>query len=182
MPFGPLFWPSLGLSLLKPRLVQDRVPVSLHYFTIPFGELIGERLYTAIAMNTLVSMRELAGEWIFADALEPQTPEQSDAYVRDILTRRDSYLSKPRPVPRWLVGGILRARARVNRFLDRCADDVCREEPAIVGFTSVFQQHTASLALAARVKARRPGHADRVWRRQLRRRDGRRNAPPVRLG
>jgi ribosomal peptide maturation radical SAM protein 1 len=157
MPFGPLFWPSLGLSLLKPRLVQDRVPVSLHYFTIPFGELIGERLYTAIAMNTLVSMRELAGEWIFADALEPQTPEQSAAYVRDILTRRDSYLSKPRPVPRWLVGGILRARARVNRFLDRCADDVCREEPAIVGFTSVFQQHTASLALAARVKARRPG-------------------------
>jgi hypothetical protein len=41
MPFGPLFWPSLGLSLLKPPLVGRGVSVSIKYFTIPFAERIG---------------------------------------------------------------------------------------------------------------------------------------------
>jgi ribosomal peptide maturation radical SAM protein 1 len=43
--------------------------------------------------------------------------------------------------------------------LGDCADAVIRERPRIVGFTSVFQQHTGSLALAKRLKEAAPD----VW-------------------
>src|SRR5207244_4488072 len=38
----------------------------------------------------------------------------------------------------------------------RCLAEIVDARPAIVGFTSVFQQHVASLALARRLKTARP--------------------------
>jgi ribosomal peptide maturation radical SAM protein 1 len=156
MPFGPLFWPSLGLSLLKPPLVERGISVSIKYFTIPFAERIGESLYSTIAMSSRVGMREQAGEWIFSHALAAQTSEQVERYVEEILRRRDGYLVKRAAASPSLIAGILRARTCVDPFLDRCADDIQAEHPSIVGFTSIFQQHVASLALARRVKDRLP--------------------------
>lgn len=156
MPFGPLFWPSLGLSLLKPPLVTRGVSVAIKYFTIPFAERIGESLYSTIAMSSRVGMREQAGEWIFSHALVEQTTEQVDRYVEEILRQREGYLVKRAAAPPSLVAAILRARTRVDSFLERCADAIQAEHPCIVGFTTVFQQHVASLALARRVKARLP--------------------------
>ena len=101
-------------------------------------------------------MREQAGEWIFSHALAEQTNEQVERYVEEILQRRDGYLVKRAAASPSLIAGILRARTRVHRFLDRCADDIQAERPSIVGFTSIFQQHVASLALARRVKERLP--------------------------
>jgi ribosomal peptide maturation radical SAM protein 1 len=154
MPFGPLFWPSLGLSLLKPPLLERGVSVSIKYFTIPFAERIGERLYSTIAMSDRIGMREQAGEWIFSHALAEQTDEQVERYVEEVLRRREGYLVGRQAASPKLIAGILRARTRVDRFLDQCADDIEAEQPSIVGFTSVFQQHVASLALARRVKER----------------------------
>ena len=51
---------------------------------------------------------------------------------------------------------MLRTRERVDLFLASCLELVLAESPRIVGFTSVFQQHTASLALAKRVKNASP--------------------------
>jgi ribosomal peptide maturation radical SAM protein 1 len=156
MPFGPLFWPSLGLSLLKPPLVERGISVSIKYFTIPFAERVGESLYSTIAMSNRIGMREQAGEWIFSHALAEQTSEQVERYVEEILKRRDGYLVKRAAASPALIAGILRARTRVHPFLDRCADDIVAEQPSIVGFTSIFQQHVASLALARRIKDRLP--------------------------
>lgn len=156
MPFGPLFWPSLGLSLLKPPLVERGISVSIKYFTIPFAERIGESLYSTIAMSSRIGMREQAGEWIFSHALAEQSDEQVERYVEEILRRRDGYLVKRAAASPALIAGILRARTRVHPFLDRCVDDIVAEQPSIVGFTSIFQQHVASLALARRIKDRLP--------------------------
>jgi ribosomal peptide maturation radical SAM protein 1 len=43
-------------------------------------------------------------------------------------------------------------RAHVEAFLDACLAEIVGARPRLVGFTSLFQQHTASLALARRVK------------------------------
>jgi len=51
---------------------------------------------------------------------------------------------------------LLRARERVDSFLDKCLEMLMRDRPSVVGFTSIFQQHTASLALARRLKHARP--------------------------
>jgi radical SAM superfamily enzyme YgiQ (UPF0313 family) len=50
----------------------------------------------------------------------------------------------------------VRARALVAPFLDWCVDQVRRRSPRIVGLTSSFQQHAASLVLAKRLKAALP--------------------------
>ena len=49
---------------------------------------------------------------------------------------------------------LLRARDQVDGFLDRCLETILRNQPKIVGLTSVFQH--ASLSLAKRIKLARP--------------------------
>ena len=156
MPFGPLHWPSLGLSLLQPQLASRGVSSTIRYFTIRFAERIGERLYSTIAMSERMSMREQAGEWIFSHALADQTAEQAERYVEEILQKRSGYITKKAAIPGWLIDGMRRARTRVGPFIERCLDEIEEAKPAIVGFTSVFQQHVASLVLAKQIKARWP--------------------------
>ena len=47
---------------------------------------------------------------------------------------------------------MLLAREQVDGFLEWCREDILRARPRVVGFTSTFQQHVASLALARLVK------------------------------
>ena len=37
MPFGPVFSPSIGLSLLKAGLAAQQIHAAIRYFTIPFA-------------------------------------------------------------------------------------------------------------------------------------------------
>src|SRR5207248_5168134 len=107
------------------------------------------RFYHGLAAEGRPSIEDLAGEWMFSHALfdEAALPH---GYVDDILGRRVTWTSNDGlpPVPPSFVSRLLRARSRVPRFLEWCLAEVLRAQPAIVGFTSVFQQHVASLALA----------------------------------
>ncbi len=159
MPFGPEMSPSLGLSLLKASLARRGVPSRVLYFTLRFAEALGVGFYTQLSTDGTRSIRELAGEWLFRDALFGRTPRGERRYVDEVLVGRSVWpvRSLARPVPASFVERLLRARARVEPFLDACLEAVLAERPRVVGFTSVFQQHVASLALARRVKAAAPG-------------------------
>jgi len=157
MPFGPLFSPSIALSLLKSALTRDGIDSRIHYFTIRFAERVSSRFYLNIAGGIRPSMTKLAGEWIFSAALSDMSKEDEEAYVETVLLRQPPATSVALRRPtRARVAGILRARDLARAFVDECADEVLRDEPPIVGFTSVFQQQTASLALAKRIKQLRP--------------------------
>jgi ribosomal peptide maturation radical SAM protein 1 len=147
MPFGPLFTPSLGLTLLQAGLTRSGISSRLHYFTLPFAELTGASFYSSIASEGDPFTTALAGEWIFSAALAPQTPREARAYVDEVLEcdRRDPFVQR-----------LFRARDRVEGFLDRCLQTILRDRPKIVGLTSVFQQHAASLSLARRIKLADP--------------------------
>ena len=41
MPFGNVFAPSIGLSLLKAELATQGVSACIRYFSIRFAELVG---------------------------------------------------------------------------------------------------------------------------------------------
>lgn len=157
MPFGPLFSPSIALSLLKSALTRDGIDSHIHYFTVRFAELVGSKFYLNVSGGIRPSMTKLAGEWIFNAALFDSTIEDEERYVETILKRRPPATSVAvRRTTRAQVEEILRARRLTIDFINACADDLLRDEPRIVGFTSVFQQQTASLALAKRIKALRP--------------------------
>jgi ribosomal peptide maturation radical SAM protein 1 len=156
MPFGPVFSPSLGLSLLQASLRRHHISSVIRYFSIRFAELIGQHTYCGIESGERPPVVDLAGDWIFARALTPAA-SPDDAYVDGILRRRtaSSGVAAP-PVSDATIRRILAARDRVEPFLAWCVDEVVAAGPRVVGFTSVFQQHVASLVLAKRIKEALP--------------------------
>ena len=157
MPFGHMFAPSIGLSLLKAELAAQGMTAACRYFSIAFAELIGRVLYEGISSQSQPTVEDLTGEWIFAEALFG-TSARSEAYIEEILQRRVTWTTNDmaRPASSTLIKGILRARARAHDFLQSCLEDLVRARPKLVGFTSMFQQHVASLALARLVKQSLP--------------------------
>jgi ribosomal peptide maturation radical SAM protein 1 len=155
MPFDSPFQPSIGLSLLKAALAPLAIPVQILYLTLRFAERIGTSTYAEIVRLTS-SVRDLAGDWVFAAALFDSTRLDEAAYVNDILRRgwpaRDSKAAREAFIDR-----LLDVRAQVDSFLDESVEHIASCRPRLVGFTSVFQQQVASLALAKRLKEKFPG-------------------------
>ena len=147
MPFGPVFSPSIGLSLLKAGLAREGIGASLHYFTIRFAEAVGQAFYRGVADRGRPALEDLPGEWLFNRALFETTAADDERYVEELLR---GYYSDA------LIARVLRARELVDAFLNDCLESILRENPRLVGFTSIFQQHAASLALARRLKRTRP--------------------------
>lgn len=154
MPFGTVMRPSIGLTLVKGALSRRGISSTIRYFSIRFAELLGWTAYAEIADGTGASLTDLPGEWIFNRALFDVTSADERSYVDTIL--RGGAAGARTGIRRQALDRILRARSRVDRFLDWCFDEVMRDRPPVVGFTSTFQQHVASLALARRIKERHP--------------------------
>src|SRR5262249_17146917 len=157
-PFGPLLSPSLGLSLLQPQVRARGIACRVEYLTLRYGERIGQSLYFKIALEHRAMARAFVGEWIFSRALFDWPEEHGERYITDLLLKPPSSLGRhPTPRPRRAdLGAIRAARAAAPAVVDEWADAVVSERPRIVGFSSVFQQHCASLALAKRIKALAP--------------------------
>lgn len=163
MPFASAMAPSIGLSLLKAGLTRVGVECRIRYFSILFAEMLGENAYWNVtrlpeSMEGGLSGREMAGEWIFAEALNGKDPGADARYVEEILRVRGAQVNTTvvNPVRQEVIDELFGARTQVDAFLDRCCDELAAERPRIVGFTSVFQQQIASLALAKRLKDRLP--------------------------
>src|SRR4029078_9998365 len=94
----------------------------------------------------------LVGDWIFRRALFGPD-EDNDAGYLYLLREPDRYhdgLADER------VDDIQAIREDVESFLAECVERVLECEPRVIGFTSSFQQHVASLALAQRLRVARP--------------------------
>jgi ribosomal peptide maturation radical SAM protein 1 len=155
MPFGPLTLPSIGLTLLKNILAGHGVASKIHYLTIPYSRMIGPAVYARVA-NGKPTVSHLIGEWIFSAALFDQSEDQERAYVSQLL-RGGVNPGTPEDEQRFIeseefIQAVLSARAALPGFLDYCVGIIMPDKPRIVGFTSVFQQQLASLALAKRIK------------------------------
>ena len=159
MPFGPLMSPSLALSLLQPQVDARGLTSRSEYFTLGFAERIGEPLYCKITNELRAFTRAFVGEWIFSHALYDWDAEHDERYINEVLLPPPSWLGRnnTRPPTRGEVRGLFDARDKAAAYVDWCADRVLEMPPKVVGFTSVFQQQLASLALAKRLKARMPG-------------------------
>ncbi|HWW60267.1 MAG TPA: RiPP maturation radical SAM C-methyltransferase [Thermoanaerobaculia bacterium] len=154
MPFGPVFQPSIALSLLRSGLTRIGIGSRTFYFSVDYAERIGLRLYAGISHFGRPPLMKLAGEWIFSGAVFGTSAEAEERYVNDVLRkRRTDYRRAPRPVSEALVRTVVAARHGADTFIDECAKRVADENPRIVGLTSVFHQHLASLAIAKRLKA-----------------------------
>jgi ribosomal peptide maturation radical SAM protein 1 len=160
MPFGNLMSPSIGLGLLKGALTREGIPSKTFHFGLRFAELIGDENYTRIYGRT--HTEHLAGEFIFSPSLfGEQRCADIEQYVRDVLNHRaggsTDNLSYSEAGLENLKNIIVVARGKVEDFLQECLESIVTLQPRVVGFTSLFHQHIASLCLARLIKQHLPG-------------------------
>lgn len=151
MPFGPLNMPSIGLSLLQACLKDKGVASQCLYLTIPFAKAIGTDLYNEITSGKPDSA-DMLGEWIFAETLSPGRTDP-DAYLKNVLHAGGRKAAADIDA---IFARALGARDQAAAFIERCAREIPWGQYRVIGFTSIFQQNVASLALAKRIKAAHP--------------------------
>ncbi|HEU4325058.1 MAG TPA: RiPP maturation radical SAM C-methyltransferase [Roseiflexaceae bacterium] len=146
MPFGPLFQPSIGLSLIQASLSDRGINSSIRYGTIDFASNINPSVYTAIANGAPITYA-LLGEWLFRDALFGPSDDHGEGYVDNVLACH---------ADKAFVNRMLEIQPLATQFAERYASELIALRPRVIGFTSVFQQHIASLSVAKRVKESLP--------------------------
>ena len=153
LPFGMLESPSLGLGILQARLLRDGIAASTRHFTLDYARRIGTETYRRLAAG-FPSTTDLLGEWIFSHAIAPKSPKRRNSYL-DALFGEAAGLPEasgqihPRELARFLADD-------AARFADEVAAEILEQKPRIVGFTSVFQQNCASIAVAIRLRELSP--------------------------
>lgn len=147
MPFGPSDRPSLGLSLLAQCLNDAGISARVLYPNLDFERRIGAELYNDFGYELA---RIQAGEWLFSRFLEPvgEPADYIAAMGRGRIGRKPAFKRLPKILP-----GLL---AQTAALLEEWLATIGQLRPRVVGLSSCYQQHTASLALAQRIKQASP--------------------------
>jgi ribosomal peptide maturation radical SAM protein 1 len=150
MPFAEVQRPSIALGLLQAALAGTPIGCAAVYANFDFAEAIGLVAYEAMQS---APTDHLLGEWCFAGLLFPECPQRDEEYLNLVLEVRyqtfPASLERRKELARWV-------RAQSTHHIERVARRIVARGPRIVGCSSVFQQHCASLALLKRVRELSP--------------------------
>jgi ribosomal peptide maturation radical SAM protein 1 len=146
MPFAMANRPPLGISTLKAALTIRGIRCDVHHFNLVLAHWIGPDLYQQISDRA--SHMVFAGEWLFAQELFGRMHIGDVEYLEHIGTHLG--------VSSALIDTFVSLRPFIGPFLDHCERSVDWSRYRIVGFTSMFEQNLATLALASRIKRRFP--------------------------
>ena len=145
MPFAEVQRPSIALGLLHASLANTGIQSEVVYANFGLAERIGLVAYQAMQS---APTDHLLGEWCFASRLFPTTEASDDEYLNLVLEVRctgfPAELEQRKDQMLWV-------RRQCATFVDWLAGVIVAREPKIVGCSSVFQQHCASLALLKRI-------------------------------
>lgn len=129
MPFAAVQRPSIALGTLQALLLREGIACRTHYANLTFAAEVGTRAYAA--------WEEAVGDALFSHLLFPgYAPAGFDAWVGRRL------------VP----GEFQSAREQAARLVDETAAKILAMGARVVGCTSMYWQHTASLALLQRIR------------------------------
>lgn len=154
MPYADLRAPSLGLGLLQAALRQEGLAARVIHANLDFAEVTG----LAMQEQVMKAGRWLLGEWSFARAAFPEHARRDQEYL-DFLYQRwvMRYPPRARRIKRtYFHERALGLREQAEAFLDDLAERLLDLEPRVVGCSSTFQQHVASLALLRRLREKDP--------------------------
>jgi ribosomal peptide maturation radical SAM protein 1 len=149
----------MALGLLKGILVRDGIRTVVANANLWFAERTGLDLYALCAERVPVFL--LTGEWTFAAAAFPGHQDRDGEYlagVRAALGRAGhmfpGYGASGGDALLADLGALRRA---AGGFIDEVARRILAGGARIVGCTSTFEQHVASLALLRRIRELDPG-------------------------
>lgn len=136
--------PALGPSTLKAALEDAGIASEVLYLNLHFAEACGVETNEWLAEDMPTHL--LVGDWLFAHLLSGPEPAGAAAHAQTLREHAGP--------ARWRE--LLHLRARSEDFITRLARHIQARGAAVVGFSSMFQQTAASLALAAQLKRRVP--------------------------
>ena len=144
MPFADAGRPSMGVSLLSAEVKAAGYSAETICFYLDLAGEMGLEAYQRVASGFPPNL--LLGEWIFADDLFGDEIPDTGAYLADIFMP----MAGPDEA---LISAMLKVRRERAAFLDDCVARIMAHRPKVVGFTTVFHQTFACLAVARRLKA-----------------------------
>lgn len=150
MPFYTSRRPSIQGGLLQAILEQHGFHAKTHYLNLKFGARIGWDLNENICQGFY---RHLLGEWIFSHAAFGNEAVESNRYLETYVDHLGGYCETLGCDTKLLTE--LRMR-EAPAFIQECLETVAWEDYYVIGFSSVFQQNCAALALARLIKEHFP--------------------------
>ena len=145
MPFASSRRPSVQLGLLQAILSGRGIPAKSIYFNLAFGEFLGWEKYESLCHARDI----LLGEWLFARAAFGADAPDSRPYLEHHVHVLNALCAELACDNGYLVE--LRERV-IPRFIGDCIERTDWSGFDVVGFSSIFEQNCAALALARRLK------------------------------
>ena len=150
-PFRSVVVPALGASLLKANLLQAGLSAEILYLNLRFADRIGVTLYEHLGKDILLS----TGDFVFSCVRFARTRDDIERYVREVLApSRDGRLLARALSPRGMVDALEGLAREAAELAVRAADEIVGRRPRLVGFSSLFQENLACLAIARLIKER----------------------------
>jgi ribosomal peptide maturation radical SAM protein 1 len=150
MPFMDADRPSIQLGLLTSIANNHGFPTRAVHANLEFAAQLGVDDYRKLADHRGC----LIGDWLFSvEAFADAAPDPDGALLAEFSHALEYLGPSQRAVEAWLLA--VRTQ-QVPKYLDAMLNVIDWERADVVGFTSSFQQNTASFALARRLKARHP--------------------------
>jgi len=151
MPFAMTCMPSLGLAQLEAKLhaqFGEQVGVTTHYLNLEFAKFVGDMELYHHPYSPHGFMTD-AGEWLFSAVAFPEMDDNTDAYLKRYYYGDSPSIIQAREF-------IMRVRPELEACLEALIERHQLAEADVVGFTLLFSQTVASLALARLLKRRNP--------------------------
>jgi ribosomal peptide maturation radical SAM protein 1 len=148
MPTLSARYPCYQLGLLKPTLERAGFEVENHSLYMYFGSFVGWRLHEVLSEV----WPSLIGEWIWARAAFGEFADDEEYFEAHRENLKEVFRLAG---CRWK--DLVRVRDRATReFLDFCLERTDWSRYGLVGFTVLFQQQLATVAMARALKERYP--------------------------
>lgn len=152
MPLANLAMPSLALTQLDTVVRRtfggDEVRSSVHYLNHDFAHFLSLPAY-----GELMSFEHHPtglGEWFFRSVAFPEQPDNAEEYFQRYYPQHSE---RNRMIKMFALG----KRAGLEAHFEAMIDKYELDKADLVGFTSMFSQNVAALAMARMVKKRNPG-------------------------
>jgi radical SAM superfamily enzyme YgiQ (UPF0313 family) len=148
MPFANINMPSLALTQLK-AVVEAKFPnevsVEVIYLNQEFAHYLGLEPYESV-VNQIDHHDSGLGDWFFRQIAFPETPDNSDVYLRRFYAVQSKQVQMFRNY-------VQLKRQGLDAFLGKLIMKYQLTQANLVGLTSMFSQNVACMAMARKIKS-----------------------------
>ena len=151
MPWAPIDIPSLALGILRTAAQRLGHEVHVRFANLDLVDWLTKRTdfdLRGYHFYSESSYFQGAGDWVFSSALYQPEPGRVERFAR-LLDRENASAAE--------IAMSAELYQLAPEFIEHLVADLDDLAPDLVGFTTTFQQNTASLAAARALKRRRPG-------------------------